>query len=90
MIAWEDTFQAPLHPCSISNPLVLREALEDDQLPEEPVIYPTITGGMVEIYIPWDMADAVLFDDVGRMCGEWKLTEQFSRIELPDLANGLY
>jgi hypothetical protein len=46
---------------------VLREFDEEgEKEAPQPLVYPTITDGEIEIYMPWLSADARLYDDLGR------------------------
>lgn len=81
-----------VRPCHLENPTYLKQMLdENESLPGHPLIYPTLmTEGNIEIYIPWENADATLFDERGRIVSEWKIFSQFSGMELPSLEDGMY
>jgi hypothetical protein len=90
-IAWNDTVAGPIKNCYIQNPFVLKQIFEDaEETPLEPVVYPTITVGSIEIYIPWAFALARLYDNFGKQVGEWQITDEFTQILLPDLSDGIY
>ncbi len=89
-LAINDTITATIKPCYISNPSPLREELEDDVLPTQPIINPDLNTGVVEIFIPWQSADVILYDELGRFISAWKIADQFSTIDLPVLSGGAY
>lgn len=89
--AWRDTVPPPLNSCYIENPYTLKQILEQEDITApEPYVYPTLSAGLVEVFIPWPSAIAKLCNGPGKPCGEWKLTEPFSQITLSSLPDGIY
>jgi hypothetical protein len=90
-LAWNDTFPDDQKNCFIKNPIVMKESSDEDEFPEmEPVVYPNITDGMVEIFVPSHMAEARLYDNLGRIRGSWHLSQSVTKVKLPSLPPGLY
>ena len=90
-IAWHDTVVGPLKYCYIEDPYILKQLLENNEtLPVEPVIYPTLTSGPIEIFIPWVSAESSLYNSEGQLISEWDISESYSTFSLPGLSDGLY
>ncbi|MBX7107784.1 MAG: sulfatase-like hydrolase/transferase [Chitinophagales bacterium] len=90
-LAWNDIAPGPAKDCYIAQPMVLKEQLEESEIiPRTPLIYPTVTDGQLEIFIPWEEADVSLFDVMGKFYESWKTTETYSTINLHNLADGCY
>ena len=90
-IAWNDIAPGPAKDCYLSNPLVLKELLDAaEQNPLTPQVYPSVTNGPLEIFIPWDDADITLYDTSGTLYKSWTTSETYSAIDLQNLADGFY
>ncbi|MGB3075690.1 MAG: sulfatase/phosphatase domain-containing protein, partial [Chitinophagales bacterium] len=90
-IAWQDIAVGPKKECYIENPFVLKEMYEEtESTPDTPSIYPNLTSGSVEIFIPWPNANAVLYDEQGAVLRSWKITDSYSKTDLQNLPDGIY
>jgi hypothetical protein len=89
--AWQDTVTAALKDCYIENPSVLKQLFEEaESTPLQPVVYPTLTSGNVEIFIPWPSATARLYSQMGELINEWKIATTYSAYLLDALPTGMY
>ncbi len=90
-LAFGDTDPGPVKNCYISHPFVLKEMLDaSEEKQTAPLIYPTVTRNNIEVYIPWNHADAVLYNSYGQAVGSWKLDDPFSKIYFNPLPAGVY
>ncbi|MEO6167851.1 MAG: sulfatase-like hydrolase/transferase [Chitinophagales bacterium] len=90
-IAWQDTMEGTLKDCFIENPFVLKELYEEEETsPLHPVIYPNLTSGNIEIYIPWQSATITLHDNLGGFIRKWEMNETYSKVNLNGLPDGIY
>jgi N-acetylglucosamine-6-sulfatase len=90
-LAWFDTSAVGISECYIENPFYLREAIDEEDLDTDvPLIYPTIITNYVELYIPWKQAKVSLLNEEGKLITTSNVSDQFSRITLPDLLAGMY
>lgn len=90
-IAFGDVDPGPIKNCWIADPYVLKEYQEEAEYPsKEPLIYPNITREMIEVFIPWNHATAILYNDFGQAVGTWNLEDAYSRIYFPNLPGGIY
>ncbi len=90
-IAWQDTVEGTIKDCYIENPYVLKQLYDEaEETPLQPVVYPAITSGSAEIYIPWPDAGVMLFDEQGALIRNWKITMPYSKVDLHQLKDGMY
>ncbi|MBK9732823.1 MAG: sulfatase-like hydrolase/transferase [Chitinophagaceae bacterium] len=90
-IAWQDTTEGTIKPCYIQNPFALKAMYDEaEETPLDPVVYPNITNGPTEIYIPWTEASVSLFDDHGAILRSWEINETYSTMNLENLSDGIY
>lgn len=82
-IAWNDTAASPLRNCYIANPITERNASElDEEMPQEPIAYPSITSGELEIYNPWPHELVEVFNDQGNRLSNFRITDRVSHFDL--------
>ncbi|HUM46939.1 MAG TPA: sulfatase-like hydrolase/transferase [Chitinophagales bacterium] len=90
-IAWNDTTEGTVKDCFIENPFALKELYEEaEELPLHPVIYPNLTAGSVELYVPWPRATITLYDSFGSFIRTWEINGTYSKASLNDLPDGIY
>jgi hypothetical protein len=89
--AWNDTDEGAIKNCYIQDPYILKQQFENEEtIPDEPAIYPTLSSGTIEIYIPWASATATLYDSFGKLVWNGQVNETFSHLNLPALPDGMY
>lgn len=90
-IAWQDTVPGTPKDCYIQNPYVLKQLYDDaEETPLSPVVYPNITNGPAEVFIPWSTAAVTLYDDHGSLVRSWMIEDTYSKIDLQTLPAGIY
>ena len=91
-IVWNDTAIGPVKNCFLDNPTnELKEMLEDENIvPTQPVIYPSLTSGDIQIFNPWNAISIRLYDRLGKVIEEWNINEEYNRVSLPLLPDGIY
>jgi len=90
-IIYGDKAPEPLKNCYLKNPFYLKQFVEDTEQPQTlPMIYPSVTCESVEVYLPWQFATAILYNELGQVAGSWDIEETYSRINFKSLPEGLY